>query len=200
MSSFSLPAEDIDEYTSAAYFGLVDAAERYHPEPGADFRSYAFMRVRGAVLDCMRDKSLISPAAYRCSKAMEMSNDLREVELKTSQSKKARLRLARVFESTAKAALALRMSYEDAELELLDSDSQTTIEDQYIQREEGKRLKRFVAKLPVRERRILEAIYFKDKTYDDILKEHPDISKSWLSRIHSRALSKLKEKYVRSMA
>ena len=46
-----LPRDDVEAY---AQQGLVEAAHRYNPNCGVDFRTYSWNRIRGAVLDGAR--------------------------------------------------------------------------------------------------------------------------------------------------
>lgn len=51
----SLPRQvDIEELKSAAYFGLVDAAEKYKINIG-NFSTYAYYRISGAIIDYLRE-------------------------------------------------------------------------------------------------------------------------------------------------
>lgn len=45
---------DIEELQSAAYMGLVEAANRYRPEFSVNFMTYAYPRIKGAVQDYLR--------------------------------------------------------------------------------------------------------------------------------------------------
>jgi RNA polymerase sigma factor (sigma-70 family) len=47
-------ALDVDDLVSAGTVGLLEAAERYDPRRGVPFASYAYSRVKGAVLDELR--------------------------------------------------------------------------------------------------------------------------------------------------
>lgn len=48
------PQVDVEELKSAAYFGLVDAAEKYKEGIGK-FSTYAYYRINGAVIDYLRE-------------------------------------------------------------------------------------------------------------------------------------------------
>jgi RNA polymerase sigma factor for flagellar operon FliA len=43
-----------DDLIDAGQLGLVQAAQRWNPQPGGIFSSYAYLRVRGAMLDYLR--------------------------------------------------------------------------------------------------------------------------------------------------
>jgi RNA polymerase sigma factor (sigma-70 family) len=49
------PCVDIDELKSAAYMGLVKAANRFNPECKVPFPTYARFRIYGEILDYLRE-------------------------------------------------------------------------------------------------------------------------------------------------
>jgi len=46
---------DLDDLMGAGMLGLLDAVDKFDPAKGVQFRTYAEMRVRGAMLDSLRD-------------------------------------------------------------------------------------------------------------------------------------------------
>ena len=51
----SLPSSvDIDDIIQSGMIGLLDAARRYTEKEGAQFETYAVQRIRGAMLDSLR--------------------------------------------------------------------------------------------------------------------------------------------------
>lgn len=48
---------DVENLESAGVLGLVEAAHRFDPERGVQFKTYAYTRIRGAVLDELRRNS-----------------------------------------------------------------------------------------------------------------------------------------------
>jgi RNA polymerase sigma factor FliA len=49
------PSVDIEDLVGAGALGLMAAADRYQPERGITFKTYAETRIRGAMLDYLRD-------------------------------------------------------------------------------------------------------------------------------------------------
>jgi RNA polymerase sigma factor (sigma-70 family) len=47
---------DIDEIKSAAYLGLVEAANRFDLSRGVDFKTFSFPRIVGAICDYLRER------------------------------------------------------------------------------------------------------------------------------------------------
>ena len=48
------PSVELDDLIGAGMLGLLDAVEKYNPEKGVMFKTYAETRVRGAMLDSLR--------------------------------------------------------------------------------------------------------------------------------------------------
>src|SRR5580765_119884 len=51
---------DVENLESAGILGLVEAANRFDPERGVKFETFAYPRIRGAVVDEMRRNSCLS--------------------------------------------------------------------------------------------------------------------------------------------
>ena len=49
------PALEYDDLLSQAVVGLIDAVDRFDPSRGIKFESYAYHRIRGAVMDMLRE-------------------------------------------------------------------------------------------------------------------------------------------------
>ena len=49
------PSVDVDDLVQNGMIGLLDALERYEEVPGAQFETYAAQRIRGAMLDGLRE-------------------------------------------------------------------------------------------------------------------------------------------------
>ena len=206
MKTMNLPADQQDDFLAAGYLGLVEAAERYDPNSGCAFTSFAYLRIRGAVIDCIRKHSDISGRGYKYVKALQAIQEMRESDSEQTYSTdeeqlEAKDKLAYVLEQAAKGVLAFRLNFADLENEEPDSCSDTnTPEDIYNLKQGSKILRSLVATLPEKERLVIEECYFKDKTITEVASENEGLSKSWASRLHSRALSQLKEKYIKTIS
>ena len=204
--TMSLPQENAEEYISAGLLGLVEAAERFDPENGSDFRSFAYLRIRGEVIDSIRNSSELSGRAYRYARALSAVQSLREEEVYQERTKKSvnnsddkkelpKEKFAKILDLAAKGALALRLSFEDAEQELIGDSEESNAEKTMLARESLGGFANLVKKLPPKERIIIEEFYFNEKSFAEIIRENEGFSKSWVSRLHSRALKRLKELY-----
>ena len=67
-----LPASvEADDLIQAGLIGLLDAAERFDDSLGAQFETYATQRVRGAMLDELRDSDWASRAVRKAGRQIE---------------------------------------------------------------------------------------------------------------------------------
>lgn len=57
-------AEDLDDLISAGTLGLVKAAQAFDPSKGVNFKTYAYIRIRGAVIDEIRNRSFLPATVH----------------------------------------------------------------------------------------------------------------------------------------
>jgi RNA polymerase sigma factor for flagellar operon FliA len=67
-----------EELISNGYFGLLEALERFDPQRGFKFETYAVVRIRGAILDAIRSQDWI-PVSVR-QKARNYTQVIAELE------------------------------------------------------------------------------------------------------------------------
>jgi RNA polymerase sigma factor for flagellar operon FliA len=198
----ALPAILKEDFMSAGFLGLVEAAERFDPKRGYEFRAYAFLRIRGAIIDHIRNSCEVSRHAYRTLKSLEGAQELRELELDRldagGKRREAKRAAAVAFLTKSAAAFKVVSAFDKQNQEVEQSpDNPEKILDA---ERESKKIRRLVATLPEKERTIVEQYYFHDRTFTEIAKAHAGLSKSWVSRLHDRALDLLRDKIVQENA
>lgn len=202
MAQLRLPPELFDELLAAGYYGMVEAASRFFDDGGGNFTRYAFLRIRGAVIDAIRQHSQLCGRAYRFAQAMRAVQELREDAFHSAEEKpirERRERLAHILDHGMCGALAFRMSLHDAEEEIATYAEPTqTPEGALERRDEWQRLRKYVDSLDTSERYVITEYYFKHRSFSDIARKRRGLSRSWVSRLHTRALKKLKERYVQA--
>ena len=190
-----LPLTSREEFMAAGYLGLVEAAHRFKRGSGADFKTFAYLRVRGAVIDCIRQNSALSDSAYRYARAYQAVQHIAIESDPYTSPGTAQGHLAKVLDYAAKGSLAFRLSYHDFETELSATpDPGSNPEKAYEWTQTRAGMLRHIRKLNAKERHVIESYYFKDLTLEEIA-DKMNVSKSWISRLHDRALGKLREAY-----
>jgi len=71
---------EIDDLISAGIYGLISAVDRFDPDKGIKFETFALARVKGAILDWLRSLNWI-PQSVR-TKARKLENALADLEQK----------------------------------------------------------------------------------------------------------------------
>lgn len=194
IDSMNLPPQFHDDFVSAGYLGLVEAAERFDFDSGRPFKNFAFLRIRGAVIDSIRDSSDLTGKAYRYAKALRAADAMRDEILAGTESAPSSpdQKLGSVLDYAAKSIMAFRLTLSECEDRL--STGGNFGEDPEVQLEQKQRSEKFralIATLPPKERLVIEEYYFNDKSFVQIAQENAGLSKSWVSRLHVRALERL---------
>src|SRR4051794_35873052 len=68
-------AIDFDDLVGYGHRGLIEAAERFDPRHGVTFMTFAYYRIRGAMLDGMRTMGWYSRADYARYRAEERAHE-----------------------------------------------------------------------------------------------------------------------------
>ncbi len=77
------PNVEVDDLIQAGMLGLLDAAKHYSPEKGANFETYAGIRIRGAMLDDVRKSDWTPRSVHRSMR--EMAEVVRRIENEKGQ-------------------------------------------------------------------------------------------------------------------
>jgi RNA polymerase sigma factor for flagellar operon FliA len=77
------PNVEVDDLIQAGMIGLLDAAKHYSPTKGANFETYAGIRIRGAMLDEVRKSDWTPRSVHRNMR--EMADVVRKIENEKGQ-------------------------------------------------------------------------------------------------------------------
>jgi RNA polymerase sigma factor FliA len=188
---------DLDDIEGAALLGLCDAARRFDGSKGMLFQTYCYFRVRGAMYDLLRRGSGIKRKHW-ASLVREHRSEREAGRMDDSQSKQ----LPYVFARNSEELGSLASIVEEVGIRLELNSRQEVIGISYaydsdpemfaLVSSSRRYLRKLMQRLPERERRLLEMRYFSGKTFREIQASMDGMSKSWISRLHMRALSNLK--------
>lgn len=193
--TMGLPLALKEDFIASAYVGLIEAAARFDSSRGLDFRYYAYLRIRGAVIDHIRVACQLSGHAFRRFRALEIVHETRQREVEERLSGKApEVRPPTAMEILERSAMALKLATQ------LDSDTAAACQERQnpervlAVKQEARNMRAVVATLPEKERTIIEQYYFHDRKFVEVAEHFSGLSKSWVSRLHDRALDLLREK------
>ncbi len=175
--------------------GLIDAARRYDPSRGVAFTTYAKYRVRGAILDGLRQFDPASRAFRTTSKkldaaAHELADELGRTPTESEVAARAAVDLTRWtrHSETSQALLAISLSGEEASGLVPQVAGEGDSEETSAMHAELQRaLKAVMSRLPRRTREILKLYHWRGLTMREIGLRY-GINESRVSQIHKRAL------------
>lgn len=180
--------------------GLIEAAKKFDPRQGTSFSTFAHYRIRGAIFDGMRRMGWYSRKDHARFCAEERANEYlaataeREAAQKSVNPASPAQAPSEVLQDIAailSGVAAVHITSLEAAQEV--PDNRFKAPDEEVAEAEGrKRVRAVLAKLPAKERRLIELYYFADMNLEDAGKKL-GMSKSWASRLHARAVNQLRE-------
>jgi RNA polymerase sigma factor for flagellar operon FliA len=192
------PPLEVDDLVSYGVIGLTDALERFRPETGVPFESFAHYRIRGAILEGISRQCPLSRHAYRrlrlqgkAGDHMEMvARDLagagqRSPEADASMIASSIRDLASIY---TVARLARRYEDDGPEMEFEDPSARRAHEER-VRRGE---IRDLIDRLPDDQARLLRLYYFEDLTLEEA-GTRLGFRKSWACKLHKAALARLRE-------
>ncbi len=193
----------IEDIASYGVEGLIDAVEKYSPNKGARFETYAIMRIRGNIIDKIRAEDWIPRQMRRKIKevnttveflrqklgrtpsidevAVELNMEKEKVEAILSDTQT----VGSIYDKkgTSEDSLSVIDTIEDSKL----VDPLTNLEDKDTKKDLQVALKR----LPERERLIMVLYYHENLTLKEI-GDTLELSESRVCQLHSQAIMKLR--------
>ena len=189
---------EIEDLLQVAYMGLMDAAQRYTPQPGTPFAAYAGIRIRGAVTDHLRH------LAGQTRGVLQMQSRLRQAEQRLEQSL---LRRPEETEIAAELSLSLEdlarwrveidsgqhQSIEEiyTDHSMLFRDASPSAEDRLTQDRMKVHLKQAIERLPEREALVLQLYYGEELNVYEIA-EVLKVTTGRVSQIKKAAVERLR--------
>jgi len=185
--------EDLVEY---GMIGLLEAAERYDSAMGANFMTFAYYRIRGAIYDGLRGMGWMSRSEYARVRYEERSNTYlaqmtEEAATDPDAAKKSEEEKATEVLSNLQSLAAIYITNLDGIEGLQVKDDNAVQADETLGNEQARvAVNRAVSKLSEQERQLLDMYYYREMSLQEV-GEKLGLSKSWTSRLHARVIEKL---------
>jgi RNA polymerase sigma factor FliA len=197
MTNFAIPRDYYDEILAAAHLGLVEAARNFKPELKVKFTSFAYLRIKGSIIDQMRQCSGIDSRSgwekFRRYQALyDLYKDAEPSEFST---------LEDILSKIANGAVVLTLMEDQDQLTKLATEERQ--DPSYLAELKQNReiLHEIIQDLPENERKVIELAYFEGLNFEEICQHiknrfGENISKSWICRIHQRTIEKIKLRFM----
>lgn len=187
---------DLDDLIAFGNQGLLQAKARFDPTRGVQLNTFAYYRIRGAVLDGVRRM------AYLPRRIHQKVREAESIDLVTEPVGEARAATPNVRSDLEATAQTLDDTLSRVTAGYLMSavgqgveDQPDTPEEELLSAETRARVERALGGLPERERALVQGFYFEGRQFDEVAAEL-GISKSWASRLHAKALDLLRDVLV----
>lgn len=196
------PSVDVNDLIQAGMIGLLESASSYSPDGGANFRTYAGIRIRGAMLDEIRRLDWTPRSVHR--KARELSAAVSLIENRTGRD----ARDVDIAEQLGVSMTEYHKVLRDAASARLCSFDQISDEDgahepprnpdpdplQMLEKSDFvKSLTAEIEKLPEREGLVM-SLYYDDGLNLREIGEILEVSESRICQIHGQALARLRSR------
>lgn len=200
------PHVEMDDLIGYGQIGLAEAAQDYDPQRRTEFTTFAYYRIRGAILDGLLRLAWFNRAEYHQGRDEGFANEVLRPDSGDFTGRKstddALLHDDVDWFKRATGTLAVvylmsgdsRGGHDPKEIE----SPQAPPDDRAIHRELCGKLRSLVDQLPSDARALIHKAYFEGLSLKEAA-EQVGISKAWASRLHAKSLQQLARKLAREM-
>jgi len=187
---------EFDDLVEYGMVGLLEAAGRFDPRYGANFMTFSYYRIRGAIYDGLRNMGWVSRNEYARHRfearanaylgnvadrqAGSVGDDNKTAEDEVNELADTVQNLVTIFVTSLEGMEGLQV--EDIDAAPVD----ITVGDLQMKRY----VREALARLPEQECTLLTMYYFKEMSLQEV-GDALGLSKSWTSRLHAKAVEKL---------
>lgn len=200
---------EYDDLVGFGVFGLIDAIEKFDPEKNVKFKTYAVVRIRGAIYDELRSFDWV-PRSIR-QKVKEVEFAIKSVESKTGKiasdeeiAGELKIDIKEFYTLMTKISSISIVSLHDSwhvgddndKISIMDTLESPDLNNPELsaQKEEIKELViKAINELPDKEKKVLVLYYYEDLTLKEI-GEVLEVTESRVSQLHTKAILRLKVK------
>ncbi|WP_254509835.1 sigma-70 family RNA polymerase sigma factor [Anatilimnocola floriformis] len=190
------PFMELDDLISYGQLGLMQAAADFDPDRGVQFSTFAYHRIRGAILDGTSQMSWARRVTTCRQKYDRLANDTLATDAADTAGEKSADtgdQAAWLQDTSAQLSVVFLLSHASEEgreaPHLEDASARAPFQD-LLDDELKANLHALLAELPEESRSLLQSAYFEGLTLKEA-GEKLGISKAWASRLHARALGQL---------
>lgn len=196
----------LDDMVNQGMIVLIDAVEKFNPEMGNKFETFATLKIRGAVIDFMRKQDWVPRSQRSLSKVLEETFGELYVELGREPTESEIAQKMGISEVNLQKILQQRhnsiiLSYEEAINEkmmevsplITDEKADESPESTILLNELKSKLGEAIDQLKEKERMVVSLYYYENLKLKEIA-EVLGVTESRVSQIHSQAMLKMRNR------
>jgi len=169
-----------EDCIAISYQGLVDAAVRYNPKYGSKFTTYAYIRIKGCLIDYIRRECTFSKYAYDKVRKLRLNEFMHDAKDNEAENKDINQQISHNKNKVYSTETVSKKTFE----KLAARD--------FIKKEDEKRIYDLVQLLPKKQKIVILNKYYFNYSLKEIAK-YLNMSTSNVSRRHTNAVLKLKK-------
>jgi RNA polymerase sigma factor for flagellar operon FliA len=192
----------MSDLTQAGIVGLLDAADKFDRTKGVQFRTYAELRIRGAILDSLRSLDWVPRSVRRLRRELQGAEVRLQARLgrrPTDEELASALEvspgdLRKAQEKVRRSEIASQATESFDRVVAFTSDQRSPDPQELLEhREVVALLSRTIEKLPARERLVLSLYYHEELTMKEV-GSVLGVNESRVSQIHGKAVETLRRR------
>ncbi|QZY56776.1 FliA/WhiG family RNA polymerase sigma factor [Crassaminicella profunda] len=197
---------EFEDLVSYGIFGLLDAIDKFDLSKNVKFETYAYIRIRGAIIDQLRTLDWIPRSVRQKYKKIEdaykaienkLGRSARDQEVATELNVSVAELNSMLGEVHSFSVISLEEKISNnANFTIMDEDISSEPQQSLEQEEVKKILLESLNELAEREKKIIELYYYSELTYKEI-SAILGVSESRISQLHTKAIMKLRGKLAK---
>jgi RNA polymerase sigma factor for flagellar operon FliA len=199
---------EYDDLIGYGVFGLIDAIEKFDISKGVKFETYASLRIRGSIIDSIRELDWVPRSLRQKNKELErvyaeVENELGHSATDQEVADKLQISMDEFYKLLNEVNLSSLISLEEfleqnyeGGISLTGNSKEDKPEGHMEITEIREILVDAISKLPEKEKAVVSFYYFEDLTLKEI-SAIMKVSESRISQLHTKAILRLRGKLAR---
>lgn len=199
---------EFDDLVGYGAFGLIDAIEKFDITKGVKFETYASFRIRGSIIDSIRDLDWVPRSLRQKNKELErvyveIENEVGHSATDKEVAEKMGISMAEFYKLLNDVNVSSMMSLEEfmeqnyeRGLEILSDNTEDKPEAALENVEIKELLIDAIDKLPEKEKAVITFYYYEELTLKEI-SAIMNVTESRISQLHTKALLRMRGKLYR---
>ncbi|MEL6181294.1 MAG: sigma-70 family RNA polymerase sigma factor [Myxococcota bacterium] len=188
--SWSIPKSETEDMMSNGRLGLLEAYARFDPTHGSSFSTFAYYRVKGSIVDGLRNAGVLrrrKELRRRLSDAMDaVSEDMRTAKPTSADLKTNIEHVDQMVRNMGTVWLIIQ----DAALRAAEAGDRRMPGRRLLEAEMRQQLHNAIDQLTDVEQAVIRGHHFEGQSLAELARAH-GYSRSWMCRVHQRALDQL---------
>ncbi len=199
---------EYDDLVGYGVFGLIDAIDKFDITKGVKFETYASLRIRGSIIDSIRELDWVPRSLRKKSKDLEkvyseLENELGHTATDEQVAMKMGISVDELNRTLQEVNMSTMISLEDyleqnyeTGFDLVNNDEDRIPEKRIELTEIKDILAESIDKLPEKEKMVVTLYYFEELTLKEI-SAIMKVSESRISQLHTKAILRMRAKLER---